>query len=633
MNSHLLLILGVVVVCAGQVVACSSDFTSCTESRTCINSGGAGVGGNDDAADAGDSSASAGKSGSAGGNTAGDGGNTAGDGGNTAGDGGEGGALFETPALFGACSGVGKIACDGAASAQRLACVGSRWQAGTTCPSGQLCNSEDSKCTPKIEECADAEPGDIVCRGDAPLTCGPDLVTAELGKQCEGACKDGVCVAPACGDGKTQDGETCDDGNLLPGDGCSPTCTAEPVALALGIESTCVLSSTGLVKCWGGNTHGQLGLGDISNRGDEPSELPSKLKPVDLGKGRTAKAIAAKGWMTCALLDNGEVKCWGDNEYGQLGTGDHFDRGDGPGEMGDALKGVALGAGQTATAIAAGGNHTCAVLENGELKCWGWNFYGELGQENADDYALPPPTPVKLGRAVKSVSASLEQTTCVLLDNADAKCWGLRQDLSVPDSAEKNASAGIGDYLDEISKLPPLNFGGGRTAKQISAGGRGTCAILSDDSLKCWGDGSEEQLGNFHGSSSAGTPEALAALLPVDLGAGKKPKFVALEVGHNCVLLVSGEMECFGWNADGVLGAGTDALYPFETDSLKPVYLGGKTAIQIATGFSHTCAILNDGTLKCWGGNSSGQLGLGDMRTRGDTGGKLATDTTVDLSF
>jgi alpha-tubulin suppressor-like RCC1 family protein len=106
------------------------------------------------------------------------------------------------------------------------------------------------------------------------------------------------------------------------------------------------------------------------------------LPSINLGTGRTATAIAAAGYHTCALLDNASVKCWGANQYGQLGIDSTDHMGNSPGEMA-YLTGVNLGTGRTATAIAAGEYHSCALLDNASFKCWGRNDYGQLGIDNA----------------------------------------------------------------------------------------------------------------------------------------------------------------------------------------------------------------------------------------------------------
>jgi alpha-tubulin suppressor-like RCC1 family protein len=105
------------------------------------------------------------------------------------------------------------------------------------------------------------------------------------------------------------------------------------------------------LKCWGSNNNGQLGLGDTKNRGDEPNEMGDDLPAIDLGQGRSAVQVACGFQFTCALLDNGEVKCWGFNHEGELGLGDTKNRGDRRLQMGDNLPPVELGSGRTATQI------------------------------------------------------------------------------------------------------------------------------------------------------------------------------------------------------------------------------------------------------------------------------------------
>eukprot|EP00961_Rhodomonas_salina_P233191 3151278-Rhodomonas_salina.2 len=129
-------------------------------------------------------------------------------------------------------------------------------------------------------------------------------------------------------------------------------------------DTSCVLLETGAVKCWGQNVWGQLGLGDTHDRGDNPGEVGDALPAVELGTGRTAVSVAG-GSVSCAILDDGSLKCWGKNEYGQLGLGDLNHRGDGAGEMGDALPAIDLGSGLTVASVSAGAYHTCALLDDG----------------------------------------------------------------------------------------------------------------------------------------------------------------------------------------------------------------------------------------------------------------------------
>jgi alpha-tubulin suppressor-like RCC1 family protein len=152
------------------------------------------------------------------------------------------------------------------------------------------------------------------------------------------------------------------------------------LAISAGSAHACALLDNSAVKCWGFNTNGQLGQGSVDHLGDAGSEMGDNLPAIDLGSGRTALAISAGSAHTCAVLDNSAVKCWGYNNNGQLGQGSTSNLGDGSGEMGDNLTAIDLGSGRTALAISAGSAHTCALLDNSAFKCWGQNDNGQLGQ-------------------------------------------------------------------------------------------------------------------------------------------------------------------------------------------------------------------------------------------------------------
>jgi alpha-tubulin suppressor-like RCC1 family protein len=151
------------------------------------------------------------------------------------------------------------------------------------------------------------------------------------------------------------------------------------VAVYTGSFNTCARLSDGALKCWGLNLHGQLGLGDKTPRGNKAGQMGDALPPVDLGTGRTAVDVGLGEQHACARLDNGTVKCWGFNASGKLGYGDVADRGDAAGEMGNALAAVSLGSGKVVTSLAVGSNHNCAAFTDGTLKCWGAGNGGELG--------------------------------------------------------------------------------------------------------------------------------------------------------------------------------------------------------------------------------------------------------------
>jgi alpha-tubulin suppressor-like RCC1 family protein len=280
-------------------------------------------------------------------------------------------------------------------------------------------------------------------------------------------------------------------GNSLPALDLGAGRTA--VMVSVHYAHTCAVLDSGSVKCWGYNGGGELGQGDALDRGDQPGEMGDNLPPVDLGTGRTAKRITGGSWYSCALLDNAMVRCWGANRFGELGLGDTANRGDGPAEMGDNLPAVDFGAGRAAKAIAGSGEHTCVLLDNGAMKCWGYNNYGELG---VGDRNHRGDAPGEMGESLRAVRVGTQRTaisisvgrsfTCAGLDNRSSKCWGLNNygALGLGDTVTR------GDDLGEMGdNLPTVDFGVGKTADAISAGaGEHTCALLNDRNVKCWGN-------------------------------------------------------------------------------------------------------------------------------------------------
>ena len=177
------------------------------------------------------------------------------------------------------------------------------------------------------------------------------------------------------------------------------------MAISLGEQHSCAVLENGEVKCWGYNYYGQLGTGDNThlNIPSAPINLEGKAVAISLGDNHS-----------CALLENGQLKCWGENDEGQLGTGNNTRLN---------IPSAPINLGGKAIAISLGDEHNCAVLENKELKCWGRNGYGKLGIGN-NTYSLKVPSaPIKLGG--KAVAISLGgYHSCALLENGQVKCWG-----------------------------------------------------------------------------------------------------------------------------------------------------------------------------------------------------------------
>jgi len=370
----------------------------------------------------------------------------------------------------------------------------------------------------------------------------------------------------------------------------------------------CALNG-GDVRCWGFGGEGRLGYANTETVGD--NETPGAAGPVNLGDGRTATAIGAGEGHTCARLDDGNVRCWGFGAEGRLGYGNTRNVGDDehPGSVGP----VDLGP-FTALAISAGQGHTCAVLDGGSVRCWGFGADGRLGYGNANTIGdnEPPANagPVNLGPGRTAVAISAGGFhTCAQLDNGDVRCWG----FGGQGRLGYKSTANIGD-TEPPADAGPVNLGAGRTAKAISAGGFHTCALLDDDTVRCWGWGANGRLG-YGNVETIGDDETPAdAGPPVDLGPGRTAKAISAGGFHTCALLDNNTVRCWGYGFNGQLGyASTTSVGDNELPgSVGPVELGaGRTAVAISAGESHTCARLDDGSVRCWGFGANHRLGRG----------------------
>jgi alpha-tubulin suppressor-like RCC1 family protein len=419
----------------------------------------------------------------------------------------------------------------------------------------------------------------------------------------------------------------------------SPVAAASVNTVSAGSSHSCALFAEGSVKCWGENGSGQLGQGSTTDLGDGADEMGDNLDPIDLGTGRTATAFATGGDYTCAILDNGNVKCWGLGSAGQLGQGNDTTLGKAAGEMGDNLLAIDLGTGRTATAISATKKHTCALLDNGNVKCWGEGSSGRLGQGSTSDLGDGAgemgddldPVDLGTGRTATAISAG-DKHTCALLDNGNVKCWGEGSSGRLGQGSTSDLGDGAGEMGDN---LDPVDLGTGRTATAISAGEKYTCALLDNGNVKCWGEGSFGRLGQGSVTTLGdGAGEMGDDLDPVDLGTGRTATAISTGHKHTCALLDNGNVKCWGLGSAGQLGQGNDTTLGKAAgemgDNLLAIDLGtGRTATAISVGQNHTCALLDNGNVKCWGEGSSGRLGQGSSDDLGDGAGEMGDNLSV----
>lgn len=402
-----------------------------------------------------------------------------------------------------------------------------------------------------------------------------------------------------------------------------------------GGEHTCSINLRGFVKCWGNNNYGQLGYDDTINRGDRSGSM-SALRYVDLGIGRSAKDLALGDYHTCAILDNDQVKCWGLNFDGELGYEDTTHRGNTIGSM--ALLGyVNLGVGRTAKSISAGEYHTCAILDNDQLKCWGANWTGQLGYDDdtnrgdaAGSMASLGYIYLGVGRTAKSVVAG-SSSTCAILDNNLIKCWGTNGfgELGYDDTSNR------GDTPGSMLSLDYVNIGAGRTAKSISLGSGHTCVLLDNNQVKCWGYNNAGQLGYDDILNRGVSAGQMSALGYVNLGVGRTAKLISLGYSHSCAVLDNDQVKCWGGNYTGQLGyndTNNRGNIVGSMASLGYLNLGfEKSAKFLVSGGSHSCTILDNDQVKCWGSNSSGELGYDDTEVRGINSVSMGALSNVNL--
>ena len=349
--------------------------------------------------------------------------------------------------------------------------------------------------------------------------------------------------------------------------------------IATGEEHTCALLTTGKLRCWGRGVAGALGYGgsgESFNIGDD--EPPADAGDVPLLG--IAEQVACGEGHTCARMDSGAVRCWGWNGSGQLGAG-HDNN-----VLTAALSvEVNLGVGRTALHIDSEGQHTCALLDNGAVRCWGRNDHGQLGLGNSADFGDDPGEtpntvdPVDLGVAAIHVAAGL-QHSCAVLNGGGVRCWGEGQlgrlgyaDLYGYDDATTDP-VDIGDD-EPLTGIASIDLGS--VAERNLAGGYHSCAISDTAKLRCWGSHQVGALGYGAASSNIGDNEAPSSA--GDVLIGETISAAAAGTAHSCVLLTRGAIRCWGANDDGRLGYGdtemrgrSDATVPQLLDDVPVIF-------------------------------------------------------------
>lgn len=383
---------------------------------------------------------------------------------------------------------------------------------------------------------------------------------------------DNACTADSCDQSgscnntPTAEGKACGGGGQCVGGSCSGLSGAS--AISLGIAHSCLITAKGGAQCWGRNDHGQLGDGSVTS-----STSPLKL----IALGSSAIGLSAGGLHTCAVTAAGAARCWGANGLGQLGDGGGGDK---------ATPAAVVGLESEVAEISAGYSHSCARLKDGSVRCWGYNGFGQLGNGDTGDSAVP--VPVKgLPEKIVQVSAGYMHS-CAVTVAGKVFCWG---------------DANIGALADntKMDKTKAVAVGGlSGKARRVAAGKDHTCALLTNGAVQCWGWNTLGQLGD--GSQGidnySAVPVTALANSCMGLSAGW---------GYTCAVMTTGALQCWGGNAQAQLGDGT-----FDNKTL-PNFVAslGVGVLRVAAGSKHTCAIAKTGEVKCWGNNSAGQIGNG----------------------
>lgn len=460
---------------------------------------------------------------------------------------------------------------------------------------------------------------------------GPECTKHEdcpLGLSCSA---DMECVP--CGDGIVGDDEECDDGNLSDADSCSSTCQRTIAEAVVSSGKTCILTIHGDVKCWGSGL--TIGQGNPETIGDD--ETPASIGFIDLGA--PAIDITAGGGQTCAALETGDIRCWGTNSTGGLGTGqgDTTIGDDEPVTSIPPVQHAGLDGAYFVAVDMAWFPSPCGLLNTGGVRCWG-DPRG-LGYNTGYEQSLILPitnaigddeTPAEAGygdvdiglAAVEIMSG--QSGHIVRTSSGSLRAWGggaFGHTVSVGVHPEDPTVAEYGDLPFDGIEMTNVDFG--TTV---------ACSVQADGTLYCWGYGGGHGALGILGLEGLGSIQQGAASPtiteagPVDVGG--PVAFVESQRWSTCAVRTDGEVRCWGQGSWGQNGRGTtdDPYGNTLPPSAGPATdLGEGSVVAFAEGkeAEHFCALLENGDLKCWGYNGGGVLGYGHTDNVGDEPGEM----------
>ncbi len=477
---------------------------------------------------------------------------------------------------------------------------------GNACPSGSQCVSSQCQatCQSGWSSCGDGEGGTTcIDTTDDPNNCGGCGAKCPNGYFCSPGADGGPACGLQCAGGTSLCNSACVDENIDPNHcgGCNTACGTGNVCsnahccpspskpyycggcdtfancvsksgnhIVAGEAHTCAITPSGGVKCWGYNGEGEIGVGTNTAQYATPQAVT--------GLSSGVSTISGGYYDTCAITTGGAVSCWGYNGFGQLGNGTYTT---------ETSPTAVTGLSTTGLGTASAGEYArCFLTTAHAVECAGYNDFGQLalGSITGSEYATLQTSLITTNALSLGGSGSnYLDPLCAVMSSGAVECWG-------------DSSYGLGDGTSTESGTPVTVKLSSSTALSVSTSEEEVCVVLQGGGLQCWGY-------NGYGALGDGTTNTSATPVTATLGG-----VVAVSVGeeHMCAVTSGGAVECVGYNYYGQLGNGQSGSFNANTTWQVAISSG---AVGVACGELHTCALMASGQVYCWGYNANGQIG------------------------